>query len=63
MLQLTYYAAKGSCDKIRVLLAEAGASYQENIITSYDYDEIAEGLEFGGLPVFGLLSKSQLEFG
>lgn len=51
MLELTYYAAKGTCDPIRLLLAEAGVSYQENIISGYDFSEISDGVEFATLPI------------
>ena len=53
MLELTYYAARGTCDPIRLLLAEVSASYQENIISGYDFAEIADGVEFGSLPILG----------
>lgn len=53
MLELTYFAAKGTCDVIRLLLAEASQSYRENILSGYDFRDIEDGIEFGTLPLLG----------
>ena len=55
MLELTYFAARGSCDKIRLLLAECSISYKENIISGYDFEDIKYKIEFGSLPLLSLL--------
>jgi hypothetical protein len=58
-MELTYYAARGTCDKIRILLAEAGVSYTENLITGADYEDIKDGIEFGGLPIWSKMIALQ----
>jgi hypothetical protein len=57
-MELTYFAARGTCDKIRLLLAEANVSYTENLITGPDYEDVKHAIEFGGLPILSTLECS-----
>lgn len=55
MLELTYFAARGSCDKIRLLLAECSVEYKENLISGYDFEDIKNKIEFGALPILSTI--------
>ena len=54
-MQLTYYAARGSCDQIRLLLAESGLQYTETNLSGNEFDKIKHKILFGQLPMLGKL--------
>jgi hypothetical protein len=53
MPTLAYFAARGTCDQIRLLLAETGLEYQELIVTGAQYAKIKDALPFSQLPLWG----------
>ncbi|KAL6072584.1 Glutathione S-transferase P [Balamuthia mandrillaris] len=50
-LRLTYFGARGSCDKVRLLMAIAGLNYQEVIVTGREFGRMSGEVEFGKLPL------------
>jgi len=54
-MKFTYFAARGTGDQIRLLLAEAGISYQECIVTGTDYAKMKVKIPFEQLPMWGKL--------
>lgn len=53
-LQLTYYAARGAMDKVRLLLAYLDEPYTETLVTGKQFSRIQDDLEFGALPLLQL---------
>jgi glutathione S-transferase len=56
-MQLTYFAARGSCDQIRLLLAEAGLLYKEINVSGAEFSKIKHTVLFGQLPILGINSE------
>ena len=53
-MKLTYFAARGNCDQIRLLLADTNTTYQEIIVSGLEYERLKSTLLFGQLPQLGL---------
>ena len=60
-LKLTYFAARGAMDKVRLLLAYLDEPYVETIVSGKQFSRIQDQLEFGALPLmqFGTFRLSQ----
>ncbi|KAL0209787.1 hypothetical protein P9112_009871 [Eukaryota sp. TZLM1-RC] len=50
MLTLYYYAARGTADKIRLFLAEAGATFDEVIVNQKNFESLSAQFPFEQLP-------------
>lgn len=50
--KLTYFAARGTCDQIRLLLAETNIPYYEITINGLEFNKIKNFLPFQQLPLW-----------
>lgn len=53
-MKLTYYAARGTCEQIRILLAEVGLEYKEWTLSPNEYASMKHDIPFEQLPMWGL---------
>ncbi len=54
MNKLTYWAARGTCDQVRLLLAETAVKYEEVIITKENVALLLQNpIPFELLPIWG----------
>jgi len=54
-LRLTYFGVRGSCDKVRLIMAQAGIEYQEEVVKGREFARLKHEFEFGQLPLLGIL--------
>jgi hypothetical protein len=58
-MKLTYFAARGVCDQIRLLLAECDIQYDQITLTPREYLQRKASFPLGDLPLWGTFKKKK----